>query len=182
MAMNEYELADWQGYLTRGEVDALKKCVNLLLKEFDSNPLIIVNIGAGSGCSTISMLKESDRILVFSVDIQATGNEYATNEHLRLDEMGLKNRVIRVWGDSKVVGKLWPSCYKVHMVFVDGDHEDVGIRGDIMGWIDKISTGGIIAYHDYHSVHWPKVAEVVDLLMKDKEKILRVDTTIAFKV
>lgn len=182
MAKNSYELADWQGYLTRAEVDALKKLANLVLKEFDHNPLWIVNIGSGGGTSTIAMLEEADRIRVVSVDIQATGAEYATNEHLRLDELGLKDRVLRIWGDSKRVGKIWSVAWKVPMVFVDGDHTEPGIRGDIEAWLKHVLPGGVIAFHDYESKFWGDVKKVVDETMQNYEKLLHVDTTIAFRV
>lgn len=152
------------------------------MKEHDDTPLWIAQIGAGGGTSSIAMLEESERVKIVSIDIQAEGQEYATNEHLRLDELGLKNRVLRIWGDSKVVGKIWPVAWKVPMVFIDGDHTEPGIRGDITNWITHILPGGIICYHDYESKNWGAVKNVVDEMMVGKEKLLHIDTVIAFRV
>lgn len=182
MVRSSYELSDWQGYLTHGEIDALKWCANDVLERFADDPLWCVGVGAGAGTSTIAMLEESKRIRVISIDIETDKQEWGTNEHLRLDEMGMKDRVLRIWGDSKQVGKIWPVAWKVPMVFVDGDHSEAGLRGDIDGWLQHIMKGGIISFHDYGGKFWGDVQKVIDEVMKDYEMLVYADTTIAFRV
>lgn len=172
-----HDLARWQGYLTEAEVDFLQDLTYALPPN-----LIIVNIGAGAGTSTLSFLEARSDATVFSVDILLDEAPLTTNEHLRLLEIEPEDaaRVIRVWGDSKVVGAAWP--YKVDMVFVDGDHTRDGLQGDIDAWLPKVKVGGVMAFHDYTRKHWPDVKPVVDAAMVDHERIDHVATTIAFKV
>jgi predicted O-methyltransferase YrrM len=158
MSRTAYELSDWQGYLTHNEIDAIKKVCKSLPKNS-----IVVNIGAGGGTSSFAMLESRKDITVISVDIAASGQEIYTNEHLRLAEMPeYLARYIRVWGDSKDVGRAWPDKWKIAMVFIDGDHSYQGCMGDLEAWIDHISEGGYVLFHDYGSPNWPDVKIVVD--------------------
>lgn len=168
------ELADWQNYLTRGEVAFLKE----LAMELPKNP-IIVNIGAGAGTSTISFLEAREDCTVISIDILTTESETTTNEHLRLLEIDAKDRerVIRIWGDSSTTGRNWPFG-TVDMVFVDGDHVAEGIQRDIDAWLPLVD--GIIAFHDYTRKHWPDVKRVVDKAMAGHDAIGHIDTIKAF--
>ena len=171
-----YSLADWQGYLTRNEVDFLKYCASLL----SENP-IIVNIGAGAGTSTIAFLEARPDCRVISIDILTDESEVTTNEHLRLKEVTVEmaERVIRIWGDSSQTGRMWPFG-PVDMVFVDGDHLAAGIQADIDAWKDHVI--GIMAFHDYTRKAWPDVKAVVDKAMAGYQVIGHVDTTKAFVI
>lgn len=174
-------LVDWQGYMTLNEVEYLQKTVQMVNTWM--NP-VFVNIGAGAGTSTIAMAIANISATVFSVDIRADEFEMFTNEHLRLKEISeeVSNRVIRIWGDSKQVGRAFP--YNVDLVFVDGDHEKDGITGDIESWFDKINPGGIICFHDYGSVNWPHVKLVVDNISENLkwQKLFEIDTFVSFKI
>lgn len=180
MGHTAYELSDWQGYMTHNEIDQLKNVASSIISV--SRIPIFINIGAGAGTSTISMLEAHPSAVVFSVDIEAEGNELYTNEHLRLNEHDIlyQMRVKRVWGDSKLVGNNWP--IKVDLVFVDGDHLRAGIIGDINCWLPHIRKGGYMLFHDYTKAEWPDVKVVVDDLMKDHEKLFHVDTLIGFRI
>jgi len=175
MTRTAYDLADWQAYLTRPEVDFLKELAQLL----PENP-VIVNIGAGAGTSTISFLEARPDCLVVSIDILTTESIETTNEHLRLTEINEADaaRVIRIWGDSKAVGKVWR--WPVDMIFVDGDHCAAGVRGDIDAWLRHVDS--VMAFHDYTRKVWPDVKVVVDDAMRGYERINHVDTLIAFDV
>lgn len=179
MVKTAYELADWQGYLTHREIDALKRVV----KQLPKSP-IIVKIGAGAGTDTLAILEERKDALIFSVDINTTNDEISTNEHLRLVETGYDKtgNVIRIWGDSKVVCKMWPLEWGVDMLIVDGDHLEPGITGDIDGWLPKVWSDGFVAFHDYGSHVWPNVKLVVDEKMKDYIVVEHVDTMRIFRV
>lgn len=160
-----YYLSAWQGNLKYSEIDLLEKLTQSYLprkKRFDD--LIAVNIGAGAGTSTITMLESRPDIVVFSVDIETTGNEAITNEHLRLAEVGMDKdgRVIRIWGNSAYVGLRFP----IHpdILFVDGDHRYHELILDIKGWYDKVVMDGFIFFHDYTRDIWPDVQQAVDRL------------------
>jgi precorrin-6B methylase 2 len=174
-----YELSDWQGYLTHAEIDEIQRIAKLVKQQWKP---IFVNIGAGAGTSTIAVLETREDAVLISVDILASGTEVTTNEHQRLDECGedYLKRVVRVWGDSKIVGEAWP--FMIDYIFIDGDHTADGCRGDIESWFDHVREGGYMLFHDYGSPNWPDVKTVVDEMMKDYHCISVVDTLAVFKV
>lgn len=176
MVRTAYELADWQDYLTRREVDFLKE----LAEKLPEYP-IIINVGAGAGTSTISFLEARKDCKVISIDILTTEQETTTNEHLRLAEIDKEDaeRVIRIWGDSSQTGRAWPFGW-IDMVFVDGDHMAPGIQADIEAWLPHLQ--GIMAFHDYTRKHWPDVKVVVDKAMQGYEVIGHINTVKAYWV
>ena len=161
-----YELAKWQGYATYAEVDAIHKLAGEL-----SPDAIVVKIGAGAGTDTIAILEVTEDIVIFSIDIAAGEQPELTNEHLRLIENGYDKIgvVIRIWGDSKVVGKRWP--LQIDWLLVDGDHSLDGILGDINAWKRHVKPGGFISFHDYGDPVWPAVKETVDMCMVDDARL-----------
>jgi hypothetical protein len=69
-------------------------------------------------------------------------------------------------GDSKQMAFDRP----IDLLFVDGDHTEEGVRGDIATWAPRVKPGGVIAFHDYGNAHLPWCAGVkaaVDALVTD---------------
>lgn len=170
-------LAEWQGYLSLAEVEAMKSLVKKLLPNS-----IIVKIGAGAGTDTLAILEQRQDVVIFSIDIQCCQKPTTTNEHLRLQETDWNDtgHVIRIWGDSKVVGKRWP--IPIDFIFIDGDHSEAGKRGDIAAWLPHMPHDSIMAFHNYDCPKWPAVKPVVDEMMQKYDCILHVDTLIAFRI
>lgn len=162
--------------MTRAEVDALKQLVATLLDK-----PIIINIGAERGTSTLAMLEERPDAVIFSVDINECEKEFDNLKKAGLDY----RRVHRELGRSQDIGNSWPGT--VDFVFVDGDHSENGVRGDIDAWLYKIRRNGIMAFHDYIPEPIPpeikgRVVYAVDDLMKDYEEILWVERLKAFRI
>ena len=155
-----HELVDWQHYMTHAEVDAMQNLAGTLPMD-----AVVVKIGAGAGTDTIAILEVTQDLVIFSVDILAGESPATTNEHLRLIENGYdqSGSVIRIWGDSKVVGKRWP--ISIDWLHIDGDHSRSGIIGDLTAWFRHVKEDGIVSFHDYGDPKWPAVEEVVDLYM-----------------
>lgn len=177
------ELSDWLGYLSGVEVDCLQALAGNIPQDG-----IVVAIGAGAGTHTLSILEVTEDVVIFSVDIACAEDPINTNEHLRLTETFSANglpfsetgHVIRIWGDSKIVGKRWP--LSVDFLFIDGDHSEPGVIGDIQEWMRHVKPGGVVAFHDYGSNNWPAVKQTVDRLVAgDLECIAHEDTLIAFR-
>ena len=171
------DLSDWQGYLSHAEIEGLQELTRMLLPN-----AVIVKIGAGAGTDTLSMLETRQDVVIFSVDIECCRKIETVNEHLRIAETDWKDtgHLIRIWGDSKIVGKRWP--VPIDMLFIDGDHIEEAKRADIETWLPHVPSGGIVAFHDYGSNDWPGVKVAVDDLMKDYDEILHVETLIAFRI
>lgn len=170
-------LAEWLGYLTVPELDAIKQ----LARGLPRDPLV-VSIGAGAGTVDLGILEERPDALIFSIDVKTNEDEINTNAHLRLQEAGYgeTGHVIRIWGASQIVGKRWR--FPADLIVVDGDHTAAGLGGDIAVWLPQVRTGGIIAFHDYTRQHWPDVKPLVDRTFAGKLPLLWVDTLIAFQV
>ena len=182
-----HNLVDIRGYITHPEVD----CLHHLASRIKRLPYpVFINIGAGAGTSSVALLEGNSEAIVYSIDIRTTEREDETNEHLQIPEMDprIASRIIRIWGDSKAVGKAWP--YGVDIVFVDGDHGYDGVKGDISAWYETIWAGGIIAFHDYGikpsdgSEQFPSVRRAVDEFKgwAHPKLIEHTDMTIAFEV
>lgn len=170
--MNSYELAELHKMLDKEEVALLKQCAKML----PPNP-VIVNIGANVGTSAISMLEERPDAYIFSVDVKREREREYVLE-CNLDPA----RIVRLLGDSKEVGKYFP--YQVDMVFIDGDHTDEGVSGDIEAWVPKAKY--IVAYHDYHHPRYKEkpnvhLDEIVDAAMAGWDKIGEARFLVAFK-
>lgn len=47
-------------------------------------------------------------------------------------------------------------------IFIDADHSYDSVKADITNYLPKLKKGGILAGHDYDSVHFPGVIQAVD--------------------
>lgn len=182
-------------YLFPDEVPELKRLVRNLKKE-----PTVVNIGAGSGTSTLAMLEARPEVVVVSIDIQQEDSPLGSlaGELSVIAKAGLADRLTQVHDDSKSVGRGWPTD-AVDLVFIDGDHSFEGCAGDIICWLRNLKPGGVMVVHDYHKVYlysngatrddapaprpWPGVDAAVDLLLRPNFPLVsQVDSLIAFRV
>lgn len=171
------EVAAWIGYLSVAELETLQN----LAAEIPPDG-VVVQIGAGAGTGSLGILEVTNDCVIFSIDIACGENPIDTSEHLRLIEAGYADtgHVIRVWGDSKIVGKRWP--FLVDFLIVDGDHTAPGVRGDIEAWCHHVRPGGIMVFHDYGKNVWPDVKPAVDELVAGENTCLaHTKTLIAFR-
>lgn len=198
-----HTVAEWLGYLTHAEIEALKA----LARSLPENPHV-VNIGAGGGTSGLAFLESRADLRLTTIDVQRDPSPYGclAGEEQVLRHAGLWDpaRHTQIQGDSKAVGRDWAGG-PVDLVFVDGDHSEAGARGDIEAWLPRIKPGGLIVIHDFdkEAVYFrahpdePHTQEVsaravkayrgVDLAVKALllgryEQALCVDTLIAFRI
>lgn len=175
MAKTSYELSNWLNYLTHDEIDLLKKVANLLPKK-----PTIVNIGAGAGTSGLAFREARSDANLWTIDIRKTGPLGGLDGELQsFKDAGLR-QPDQVLGDSVIVGKeRWDTA--VDFLFIDGDHSEPGLAGDIEAWLPHVKEGGYIAFHDYGSNDWPAVKRVVDIKMKGFKLVAQVDTVRVFQ-
>lgn len=166
--------------MTVAEVDALKK---LVTDELDFSPPVIVNIGAERGVSTMAFLEACPGASILSVDVGICETEI---ENLKAGGLN-HERVIRLLGRSQVIGTAFPCV--ADFIFVDGDHSEAGVAGDIKAWDERLIVNGIMAFHDYIPEPIPpeikgRVCYAVDkspILEAKYKKILQVERVIAFR-
>jgi hypothetical protein len=115
----------------------------------------IVNIGHFHGGSSIIMASGSKlkhREKVFSFDISAEGFNSSMNY---LDKNGVRDWIIFQQKSSKDASQSWAKEEDtgIRLLFIDGDHSYEGCKNDILGWSDCMTSGGIIAVHDYGNIY-----------------------------
>lgn len=163
--MSAYDIARGIGYLTIAEVDCIKDIVRRL-----PPGALCVNIGSGAGTSVIALLEERRDISVTDIDLDLSHGESQLRDENLIDAANL----YRVQGDSKEIGASW--SLPIDYLFVDGDHSEAGIRGDLAAWLPHVKVGGYVLIHDYapypasHALagrlDWPAVPEVTNEVMK----------------
>jgi len=152
------------GYLFDGELFAM-----LALSRSLPQNARIVNIGAGSGTSSLAIFEgtRGKGASLTTVDISEGGPFGGLeNERNVYDSAGYHPYPTQMLGDSKEIGKDW-TYDPLDMIFVDGDHARAGIDGDIETWWPHLKPGGLMLFHDYGRDFWPQVVLSVDEHMKE---------------
>lgn len=97
----------------------------------------VVNIGVRQGGSLWCLRSGAPSGQVVGIDIDLTTQEVIGDPE-----------VILIEADSR---EFWSRFFgPVHLLFVDGSHEQGDVRRDIEGWTPKIPLGGFAAFHDYY--------------------------------
>lgn len=105
-------------------------------------PRIVVEIGVWYGCMTAllawNMPKDS---VMYALDVKI---QDCTRQII--DAFGLSGRVNLIEGDSKQTIRQLPDG--LGFVYIDGDHEPGGVKGDYEAVWPKMEPNGIVAFHD----------------------------------
>jgi len=183
MNKNSEEVAAAFGYMTQDEVAALK----LLAK---MNPGLkfptFVNVGAGSGTSTLALAEARKDARIVEVDVSRGGPLGGLeNTRVALEEAGIDlDNVWQILGRSHDIAARWNNYdpdRPIHLIFIDDGHMEQDVRGDIQLWSANFHDGTIVVFHDYGAAVWPAVKKVVDELMARHTKILHVGSLVAFR-
>ena len=175
------KLANAFGFLYPAELFLLQAIAKSLPED-----AIMVCIGVGTGTGSLGMAEISPDAHIFSVDISEGGPFGGLqNEVNAFVDTGLP-LPFQLLGDSQVVHTEWPNISgnaEIDLLFIDGDHSETALQGDIDGWAPYIKIGGYILFHDYNSEFWSGVTKVVDENMKHNkwQFVLGVDTIVAFR-
>ncbi len=137
----------------------------------------VVNIGAGTGTSSLAVAETRHDAAMVTVDISEGGpfgglenerNAYSKNNfspHLPM----------QILSDSQEYGRQWGKDSDIDLLIIDADHSESGCRGDFEAWYGNVKDGGYILFHDYDRDVWPDVKVVVDDLT-GIDHIITVDT------
>ncbi len=147
MSHTSESVRDWLKYLTRDELQELKRLAQLL----PDNP-VVVNIGAGGGTSGLAFMESRADLQLWTIDKTAESSPYGclAGEQAVFESAGFWGdpRHTQIHGLSQDVGRVWDGP-AVDLVFVDGDHTYEGCKGDIDAWEPQLKPGGLLAFHDY---------------------------------
>jgi precorrin-6B methylase 2 len=172
------ELCNAFGFLFPGELFLLQAITQSL-----PDGAVVVQIGAGVGTASLGMVEMKPSIEAYTVDISEGGPFGGLeNERNAFAKTGLRVPH-QILGDSQEVWKDWPEERGIDLLFIDGDHSSTGLQRDIDGWLRFLKPGGYVLFHDYQSVNWSSVTDVVDLTMISLGwvKVMLVDTMMAYR-
>lgn len=174
------ELANAFGFLYPAEVFV----IHALAQAMPENP-VAVCIGVGTGTGSLAIREMRNDARIYSVDISEGGPHGGMeNERIAFAHANMRPTV-QVLGNSQEVWRKWDEISQyseIDLLFIDGDHAETALAGDIDGWAPFVKPGGWILFHDYGSVSWGDVTKVVDRRMgAGWRRILYVDTLIVFQ-
>lgn len=175
------DLCNAFGFLFPGELFLIQALAQSLPEE-----AVAVQLGAGVGTGSLGMVEMRPSMQVYTVDI-STGSPFGgmENEVHAFQGTGFKIP-FQILANSQEVWKDWKQIGHgngIDLLFIDADHSAIGLQRDIDGWLQYVKIGGYVLYHDYDSVNWSGITQVVDKNMNVPvwEKVLLVDTLIAFR-
>lgn len=144
------QVAKQHGMLSVSEVELIHECMKRLKAEVP----VVINIGAGTGTSTLAFLESSPNAYIFEIDPK---DRPLAVKH-RADYAN-QHRVAVIKGKSQGIGKNWP--FLTDVIFVDGLHTNQAVREDCEVWLPTIKPGGIVFFHDYNHPNLPQLPSVV---------------------
>ena len=125
------------------EVETLQSIVSSMTV----SPLVVIQIVAERGVSTMAILETRPDAFIFSIDIGERPEELA---NVNSNEMNLDpTKVVRGLGRSQEIGLYWPLGWEADLIFIDGDHRYDGVHADIQIWSKSVKVGGMLRLHDY---------------------------------
>lgn len=140
----------------------------------------IVEVGCWKGASTIFLAlgAREKNISVFAVDTWLGSDEHKNTEEVKdkkLFSIFIENMKpviddISILRTSSVSASRIFDDNSLDAVFIDADHRYEMVSADIMAWMPKVKTGGILAGHDFCE-HWASVKRAVNELVPKFEVI-----------
>ena len=168
------KIARAYGYLRKDEVHLLNRVVRSLKKG-----AVVINIGAGTGTTAISVLEERPDLAktFYTIDNREDSNPYGglLNEREVFKSVDMTHLLPnQILGDSKQVGKEWKGP-KIDFLIIDAGHYYDDCYGDMTAWEPHLKNGALIAINDYGTERWRWVKLAVDDRMKQTGKYKRIE-------
>lgn len=69
---------------------------------------------------------------------------------------------------------------QIDFIFIDADHSLDGVRLDCEHWLPMLKSGGVVAFHDYHS-DWKEVKQAADEFVGGWHNVCNEFSIAAFK-
>ena len=154
---------------------------NLLLEVLNhmQNPhLKIAEIGVYKGRGTamwiIELLNKKIKFEYFAIDHYKGSDEHDnTVDYYAITQENLKdvlNHILLINNDSINESQKYPDEY-FDIVYIDASHDYESVKQDIIHWLPKVKTGGVICGDDYID-GWPGVVKAVNEIFAAKIKII----------
>lgn len=141
---------------------------------------VLVEVGTYYGRATLFFRLSNRKIEIVTIDLCKPYETVAgvhVDPPLAMDERVLKHGKIRqIIGDSSEAASRFQS--EVDCLFVDGNHTYDGVRKDIVAWMPKMRTGGVVIFHDYDPQYEGVIRAVDELENGGTVKRLRVENLV----
>ena len=141
-------------------------------------PGCVVELGAWIGGTTVCLAAASRLVGAGPVYAVDTFEGHDRDCHARIGRFGGSTweafqrnlqragvaadvRVLR--GTTVDVARAWRTQGGglIRLLFIDADHRYASVREDFQSWIPHVTSGGVVAWHDYNEAH-PGVVQAVD--------------------
>lgn len=165
------------GYLRTVEVELL---ADVASETCVSSP-VFVNVGAGTGTSGLALREGCNNAMIYTIDISPGGPLGGLqNERNSFSGTGLVLPT-QILGGSIDVARSWPYG-KIDLLVIDDNHLYDHVIEEIPAWLVHMRPGGLVAFHDYSSAHWPGVKSAIDESMTAHKVYKQADTLIVFRI
>ena len=149
------------GWLTDAEGDLLER-----LSAACPPGSVVVEIGLWKGKSTIRLaagVEPGAGTRVFAIDphqgaLEDPGASTFSEFQANLARAGVADVVEAIVAPAEAVVDRFDA---IQLLFIDGNHEEPGVRRDLEGWLPRIAPGGTLAMHDVLNERWPAVRRVL---------------------
>lgn len=177
ITLNAYQIAHSWGYLYDGELFAVYAISASLPGDAK-----MVNIGIGSGTSSMALRESNPTAEMWSIDISPGGPFGGLQNEKNVYEGKPYKLPNQILADSKEIGKGW-HYGPLDLIFIDGDHSYDGANGDITLWWPHLKIGGYMLIHDYAANPWADVKRATDELIARPgcQVVLHVETLMIVK-
>lgn len=126
-----------------------------------NDPSVYVETGSYLGCSSVISALHSNALVYAhdlwvqdfdTLDISSAPppevENYFKQFYTNVKSQNLQNRIIPIRGDSKFTLDAIHDDESIDFAFIDGDHSEDGIYGDLITIFPKMKVGGVILCHD----------------------------------
>jgi len=139
-----------------------------------------VEVGAWKGKSTsflaVEIVNSGKKIQFDVIDTWAGSLEHQNNEMVQQDQLYdhfLDNMkpVEGYFNPRRMTSLEAAATYEdnsLDFVMLDASHEYEDVKADILAWLPKVKSGGILSGDDYHHT-WPGVVQAVQELVPDAQ-------------
>ena len=110
---------------------------------------VYLEIGVARGVSlSIANLAAKPSIKLVGIDIINWSDREENIKNI-INEFGVTSQHIFIEGDSQVEAKTWRHG-KINALYIDGDHEYLGVLKDMVSWFPHLASGATVMFDDFN--------------------------------
>lgn len=131
-----------------------------------------LEIGCYAGASSCLMASHTLKTNCFGIDLGEPISETIVLENVNKFKKP-ENNFQYFKGNSQnieFVNEIKKQIGTVDILFIDGDHSEVGVNSDFVNFFDLVNVGGYIAFDDYLDDGCPQVKPAVDKICDRLDK------------